>query len=212
MKRFLIASVVVLVAAIGFVMNISTAKEPPHEVVLKDGEIEVRQYAPQIVAEVTVSGNMRRAGNSGFRPLAGYIFGDNQARQDIKMTAPVTRSAAPTSQEISMTAPVTRVESDSGDWVVAFVMPEEWSMDTLPYPNNPDVRLRKVPSELVATIRFSGTGDEASHREKQQQLEGWMVENNYQAVGPAKFAGYDPPWIPGIFRRNEVIIAVTAAE
>ena len=85
----------------------NAAQEPPHEVIASDGNIEVRQYKPQILAEVTVTGDMRRAGNSGFRPLADFIFGNNTAKQSIEMTAPVTRT--PASRKIEMTAPVMNI-------------------------------------------------------------------------------------------------------
>jgi len=204
--RKLIAAGAAIAAAIFMPTAANAAQEPPHEVIASDGKIEIRQYKPQIVAEVTVTGDMQRAGNSGFRPLADFIFGNNTARQSIEMTAPVTRT--PASEKIEMTAPVTRTETTGGDWVVAFVMPEEWTMKTLPQPNNPDVTIREVPGEMIAAIRFSGTGRESAHRKKQAELEAWLGTHGYVATGPARYAGYNPPWIPGPFRRNEVMIPV----
>ncbi|NQY41140.1 MAG: heme-binding protein [Henriciella sp.] len=72
-------------------MTAGATEEPPHQTLLKDGKYEIRQYEPIIVAEVEITGDMRRAGNSGFRPLADFIFGNNTARSKIEMTAPVTR-------------------------------------------------------------------------------------------------------------------------
>ena len=208
MRTFLIASAVVAVAIVS-PMTAHASEEPPHRVIAQDGKIEVRDYAPQVVAEVTVTGDMRRAGNSGFRPLADYIFGNKTGRQSIKMTAPVTRT--PTSQKIEMTAPVTRTQTDDGDWVVAFVMPHEWTMETLPEPNNPDVTLRAVPGEMIAAIRFSGTGRESVHVKKQAVLETWLGANGHVATGPARYAGYDAPWVPAPLKRNEVMIQVKRA-
>ena len=98
-------------ALFGSVMTASATEEPPHTVIIDDGKFQIRSYEPAIVAEVDVTGDMRRAGNSGFRPLADFIFGNNIARADIEMTAPVTRQAA--SEKIEMTAPVTRVAASS---------------------------------------------------------------------------------------------------
>lgn len=187
-------------------MSANATEEPDFTVLIQDGAYEVREYAPMIVAEVEVTGNMRRAGNSGFRPLADYIFGNNTTRSEIEMTAPVTRKA---STKIEMTAPVTRVENPNDSWTVSFVMPAEWTMETLPRPNNPDVTLREVPGEMIATIKFSGAGSESTHKKKQIQLEGWIAEQGYEAIGAPRYAGYDAPWVPGPFRRNEVMIPVT---
>ena len=131
-------------------LTASAVEEPEHTIIQEDGKIQVRAYAPLILAEVEVTGDMRRAGNSGFRPLAGYIFGDNTTRAKIEMTAPVTR--VPTSQKIEMTAPVTRIPTETGNWIVTFTMPAEWTMETLPVPNNPNVTLREVPGEMIAAI------------------------------------------------------------
>ena len=187
-------------------MTASATEEPPHLTLIKDGKYEIRQYEPTIVAEVEITGDMRRAGNSGFRPLADYIFGNNTAREKIDMTAPVTRVK---SQKIAMTAPVTRTYDDEV-WTVAFVMPKEWTMETLPVPNNSDVRIREVPGELMATVKFSGVGRERVFEQKRDALETWLSEQGYEAVGAARFAGYDAPYVPGPFRRNEVMIPVVA--
>lgn len=189
-------------------MTAIAAEEPPHAVLVKDGKFEIRQYEPVIVAEVDVTGDMRRAGNSGFRPLADFIFGNNTARTEIAMTAPVTRTP---SQKIAMTAPVTRTASGNDTWTVAFMMPEEFTMETLPIPNNPDVSVREVPGETLATLRFSGNGSEQAHMRKQAELEAWLVEQDYVVSGPARYAGYDAPWKPAPFRRNEVMIPVAKA-
>ena len=197
-----------LIAALGLLImpqSASATEEPPHIVIVEDGKFELRQYEDMIVAEVEITGDMRRAGNSGFRPLAGYIFGDNTARETIDMTAPVTRQK---SQKIDMTAPVTRVESGDDAWTVAFVMPSEWTMDTLPVPNNPDVTLRVEPGQLMATVRFSGRASQRDYNEKEVALNSWIKEQGYTVVGPSRYAGYNAPMVPGPLRRNEVMIPV----
>ena len=185
-------------------MTAGATEEPPHQTLLKDGKYEIRQYEPTIVAEVEITGDMRRAGNSGFRPLADFIFGNNTARSKIDMTAPVTRVK---SEKIAMTAPVTRTLEDDV-WTVAFVMPKEWTMETLPVPNNSDVTLREVPGELMATIKFAGAGRERVFAQKEEALQTWLLEQGYEAIGAARYAGYDAPWVPGPFRRNEVMLPV----
>jgi hypothetical protein len=190
--------------------SLSTAAtdEPKYSVVIKQGDFEIRRYQPMIVAEVVVNGDMSKASSKGFRSLAGFIFGDNQAAKEIEMTAPVTRAE---STKIEMTAPVTRVENterNDGSWTVAFVMPDIWTMQTLPKPNNKDIKLREVAERLVASVRFSGRGNEKAHRKNQIKLEQWITDQNYQIAGQTQYAGYDAPWVPWPFRRNEVMIDV----
>lgn len=207
MRLIFLAAIIGVIAA---PVTASATEEPPHTVIVDDGKFQVREYEPAIVAEVEVTGDMRRAGNSGFRPLADFIFGNNTARNDIEMTAPVTRTEV--SQKIEMTAPVTRVEDGDDTWTVTFFMPDEWTMETLPEPNNPDVKIREVPGEMIATIRFAGRGSEKTHRRKQVELEAWMDEQGYRAVGAPRYAGYNAPFVPGPLRRNEVMIPVEKIE
>lgn len=199
-----------IIALLGLLpMTASAVEEPAHDVVLKDGKYEIRQYEPILVAEVEITGDMRRAGNSGFRALANFIFGNNQARSEIEMTAPVTRAK---SQKIKMTAPVTRTIVDDELWTVTFAMPSKWTKETLPVPNNPDVTIREVPGELLATLRFAGTGRESVFEAKQALLESWIADRGYEMIGAPRYAGYNAPWIPAPFRRNEVMIPVVASE
>lgn len=190
-------------------MSASATEEPPHVVILEEDKFQIRRYAPTIVAEVEITGDMRRAGNSGFRPLADFIFGNNTARMEIAMTAPVTRTP---SQKIAMTAPVTRTKSGDDVWTVAFMMPAEFTMATLPVPNNPDVSIREVPGEILATLRFAGNGSEQTHMRKQGELEAWISAKGYVPIGAPRYAGYDAPWKPAPFRRNEVMIPVAKTE
>lgn len=185
--------------------TVSAVDEPSHIVLLKQEKFEVRQYHPMILAEVTVTGDMRRAGSSGFRPLADYIFGNNQLATKVEMTAPVTRTE---STKIAMSAPVTRVKNENKSWTVSFVMPEKWTMETLPKPNNPDIIIREVAGEVIAILEFSGRGSEVMHKKKQIQLEQWIAKQGYTAIAEARYAGYDAPWVPWPFRRNEVMIPV----
>ena len=109
-------------------------EEPRYQLLEQDERFELRRYAPRIVAEVEVSGEFEEAGNTAFRPLADYIFGNNIAEQKIAMTAPVTQEP-PAGQKIAMTAPVTQQASDDRH-LVRFAMPAAFTMETLPKPRN----------------------------------------------------------------------------
>tara|TARA_R110002073_G_scaffold76656_31_gene186131 strand:+ start:584 stop:1150 length:567 start_codon:yes stop_codon:yes gene_type:complete len=183
------------------------ADEPPHSVVERVGDIEIRDYAPMIVAEVEVTGSRREAASRGFRPLAGYIFGGNSPREDIAMTAPVTTTRSG-GEEIAMTAPVTTTPGEDGRWTVAFVMPPEWTMDTLPEPDNDAITLREVPGKRIAAIRFNGGGNDQAMAQHQAELEAFLAERGLRAIGEPVYGGYSPPWTLGPFRRNEVMIEI----
>jgi len=202
--RILVLSSVLLLAVSGASM---AADEPVHTVVRSEGDIEIRAYAPMIVAEVEVSGDREQAGNRGFRPLADYIFGNNAPNQSIEMTAPVTTSRG---QSIEMTAPVTSTSSGSDSWTVAFVMPQDWTMETLPRPNNPAVNIREIAEHQMAVIKFRGRRNSETTNAHQAELAQWMEANGYEATGDAVYASYSPPWTPLPFRRHEVQIPVRA--
>jgi SOUL heme-binding protein len=129
--------------------------EPPHQVTLRDGAFELRTYAPQIAAEVIVPEGRGDPANAGFEMLANYIFGGNTPKAKIAMTAPVTTQRSRGGQKIAMTAPVTTAPAQGG-YQVRFIMPAEYTMETLPRPTNPDVRLVPVPEKRFAVVRFSG--------------------------------------------------------
>ena len=118
--------------------------------------VEIRRYGQRIAAETTVVDDEDRARNVGFRRLAGYIFGGNRDNQTISMTAPVGQQSARGSQQIAMTAPVVQTAGADGGWVIRFFMPAKWTMETLPTPNDDQVRLVTVPPETVAVLRFNG--------------------------------------------------------
>ena len=197
------------------VASVAGIETPKYEVLSKHDGYEIRQYAPQIVAEVTVEGDFKESMNSGFRKLADYIFGNNTKasageRKDsekIEMTAPVLeRDAGP--EKIKMTAPVIERDQQAGTRVVSFVMPEKYSLDTLPKPNNSDVSIVQVPAIRYAVIQFSGRVQEDKAEEMKQLLLDLMKRDNLETEGKPLLAQYNPPWTPPPMRRNEVMVAL----
>jgi hypothetical protein len=109
----------------------------------------------RISASVEVAGDSIDAPSRAFGLLAGFIFGDNTKQSSIAMTAPVT-STAVVSQKIAMTAPVTAESNEKGSTKVSFIMPSSWTMDTLPTPNNSQIRIHKEIPEKIAVRTFDG--------------------------------------------------------
>jgi hypothetical protein len=180
-------------------------EQPPFTVIRSDGRIELRCYDPFIVAETVVEDAGLQAGaNVGFRRLAGFIFGGNSAEESIAMTAPVTTTR---SERIAMTAPVETQRSGQGV-VMRFMMPSQYTVETLPKPNDPRVQIRQVPGRTMAAIRFSGRWGEERFEERTEELLTWLQGRQILVVGTPVVARYNPPWTPGFLRRNEVLVEI----
>jgi len=182
------------------------AVEEASYVLLKsDGKFEVREYAPHVLAETLVTGDLESAGGKAFQTLFGYISGDNVSRTKVAMTAPV--SQVPASEKIQMTAPVgqQRVEEQ---WAVSFMMPKSYTLSTLPQPKDPSVVLRQVPAQKIAVVRYSGTWSEKNYSRHKSELEAWVRKNGLTASGSERWARYNAPFTPWFLRRNEVLIPV----
>jgi SOUL heme-binding protein len=209
-RSFVLHAILVLTLLQGCAVMART-EEPAFESIKKDGDFEVRQYRGFIVAETFVKGDMNDAGSEAFRAIAGYIFGGNvsssNASEKIAMTAPVTMEKT-TSEKIAMTAPVTMEKSTDEMYRVHFVMPSQYTMQTLPKPTNPKVTLREVAAQKMAVIRFSGFSTDEKVRVKTEELTGWIAKQGLKVIGKPQFARYDPPMMPPFLRRSEVMIAV----
>ncbi|MEY2866808.1 MAG: hypothetical protein RIQ43_834 [Pseudomonadota bacterium] len=182
------------------------AIEQPRYTVLQDfgSGIEIRQYDAYIIAETEIkAADADQAGNLAFKRLGGYIFGGNRTKQSIAMTAPVSQAK---SEKIEMTAPVSQALKTEGVWLVSFVMPKSYTLATLPVPNDPAVYFKTVPARKVLAIRFSGRWTELSFAQHQAELLAAVKKNALKSTGSTWTARYDPPFMPGFMRRNEVMI------
>ena len=198
---WIIAGVVVL-GGVLWGPIVSNVEQAQYTVSEKEDSIEIRDYAPMIVAEVDVSGEQDKAINQGFRLIADYIFGNNTSSQKVAMTAPVIQQQ---SEKIAMTAPV--IQSGAGDsWKVRFVMPANYTMATLPKPNNQAVKLMNVPGKRFAAIRFSGLAGKDSLGVHAGKLKAFIDAKKLSALSAPTYAFYNPPWTLPFLRRNEVMI------
>jgi hypothetical protein len=180
------------------------AETPKYSVSRKQNEIEIRQYPGYIQAEVNVDDkNYKSAIEKGFNLLAGYIFGNNISRQKIEMTTPVQASQ---SEKIAMTTPVT--VSGASNFTVAFIMPAEYTLETLPQPKDARVHFTHIPTRTMAAARFSGYFQQDTIEKNKQRLSRWLDEQGLESEGDFIIAGYNPPWVPGFLARNEVLIQI----
>ena len=180
-------------------------EEPEYEVIKKLDNVELRQYALYVVAEVVLDATAEDAGNRAFPILAGYIFGKNKGEKKFAMTAPVTQTAAPLKME--MTAPVTQAAVPGG-MRVQFVLPKGVTLESAPEPLDPRVQLRLVPASQWAAIRYSGTWPQSNYEEHLALLKDALDKAGVATQGEPVLARYNPPFTPWFMRRNEIWLAL----
>jgi len=206
MKLIRLITAIILLQLTGAITAMAT-EEAPYTVLKTDGIFELREYPPQILAEIIVEGELEDAGNKAFRPLFRYISGDNKSRGKIAMTAPVSQEQK--GEKISMTAPVSQ-QSIQGKWAVSFMMPASYTMETLPTPDDSNIKLRQVPARRVAVVRYSGFWSEEKYLLQKEKLEKWIIDNRFIVTGDPVWARYNSPFTLWFMRRNEILIPVAA--
>ena len=180
-------------------------EEPDYEVVRTFDNVELRRYAPYVVAEVVLDTSAEDAGNQAFPILAGYIFGKNKGEKKFAMTAPVTQTAAP--MRMDMTAPVTQA-AVAGGMQVQFVLPKGVTLATAPEPIDPRVQLRVMPAATWAVIRYSGTWSQSNYLEHLDELKAALQAAGVATQGEPVLARYNAPFTPWFMRRNEIWLAM----
>lgn len=184
----------------------SKVEQADYSVVGMNSDYEIRNYPAHIVAQTTVKGSYKESLNIGFRIVAGYIFGGNTKKQSISMTSPVTEQTN-SSQKVAMTAPV--IASIEGEeHIISFGMPRNFTLDTLPTPNDSRVRLVEIPVKKMAVLRFSWYRSDARVLEKKQELLSYLSRDSIVIVGTPQYAGYNAPWTPPWMSRHEVMVEI----
>ena len=199
--RMILAVAVIILGA----MDAMAIEEASYNVLKKDNHFEIRDYAPHILAETIVEGDLEEAGNKAFNRLFRYISGDNRSRDKVAMTAPVSQE--PMGNKIKMTAPVGQRRAQ-GKWAVSFMMRASYTLETLPEPEDPEVKLRQVPARRMAAVRYSGFWSEKNYLRYKLELESWINERGLRIVGDPIWARHNPPFTPWFLRRNEILIPV----
>ena len=168
-------------------------EEQAYDVLTVYPDFELRWYPEHVIAETRVEGSFEVVGTTSFRRLVGYISGGNALSQKVAMTAPVIQEAE---------------NEEAGSYVVSFVMPVGLHLQDAPEPTGRDVRLRTVPPQAAAALRFSGRWSEGRYEEHARRLLTALQAAGLQVDGPLRFARFDPPWTPWFRRRNEVVAPV----
>lgn len=183
-------------------------EEPEYRVVEEHEEYELRVYEPYLVAETVVEGDYGESGSSGFRILAGYIFGNNRSSEKMAMTAPVTREPVE-GVKMNMTAPViAEAAADAGRYRYQFVMERKYTRETLPVPEDERVSIREIPARTMAAHRYSGRWTAANFEKHLAILLDALERDGVEVIGKPLSAAYNSPFTPPFLRRNEVLVEV----
>jgi hypothetical protein len=196
-KRLIVMTAVLLAGLLSWGGNVMAYEEPSYEVVATYADFEVRQYAPYLVAETYVHGAFKDVGSQAFRRLFAYISEDERPQGKIPMTTPVIQQPAtePTGKEDARKA-----------YRLAFVMPDNYTLETLPKPDNAEILLKEVPARKMAVRRYSGTWSEEKYRENEAILLQALKAEGLPTVGAPIFARYNAPFSLWFLRRNEVLM------
>jgi hypothetical protein len=191
-------------------ISVRNIEAPQYEVVSVHDGYEIRKYKSYIIAETTIVGATDRndAARKGFPIVAGYIFGDNTKQNKIAMTVPVNTEETDF-EKIAMTVPVNTEQEDAqGAYKVSFVLPSEYTLETLPIPNDSRVIIREIPSRTVAVKKFSWSTSESTIRKNEQALLSALKKDGRTPARSTNVARYNPPWTIPFMLRTEVQVVI----
>jgi hypothetical protein len=165
-------------------------EQQAYRVVKIEKDFEIRFYPEATMASLSLAAsNYQGVASYGFRKLANYIFGGNEASKSITMTAPVRMQL-----------------SDKGS-TMSFVMPKKYDASSLPKPNDTSIHIHTDAAQYVAVINFGGYASDEKIKSNLAILEKRLKDNNINSIGPYQFLAYNPPYqIMG--RINEIIIPI----
>lgn len=178
---------------------VASIESIPYTVIEEHNDYEIRKFDDHLVAEVTVTGTYDEATNLGFTKIADFIFGNNTSSEKVAMTTPVINN----SEKIAMTTPVVNTEGADQTWTISFVMPSEYTLESLPTPNNDDVQIREVKGETVAALRFSWWATQSRFDKKTNELLSYLERDGLE-VSNIQTARFNPPLTAPFMLRNEV--------
>jgi len=200
-------TVIILWAIVGYIF-IRKIETPKFNVLEIKESYEIRLYEPFIVAYTVVDGTYRDAIRKGFGNIADYIFGNNTTQKKIAMTSPVLEQEDGEGESIAMTSPVLEQEDGLGRRIVSFVMPSQYTLATLPTPNNVKVKLKQEPEKLQAVYKFSWWATNKRVAKKKQDLMNILTNESIEIIGEPKYAGYNPPLTIPFMQHHEILIEI----
>jgi len=171
-------------------ISASKVEKQKYRVVKIEEGFEIRFYPKAMFATIQSNGsNYKQVANSGFRKLAGYIFGGNDQNKSIAMTAPV------------------RMEMSDKGSAMSFVMPEKYDASSLPKPKDATVQIKQSTESYEAVIAFGGYANDDKIKEHTDKLVALLNKKNIKIIGGYNFLGYNAPF-DFFGRKNEISIPI----
>lgn len=186
---YLVSFITITIILLGGMLKNANAKTETqkYETVYKKGKFEIRHYPEAILASVKMDGTYDNSRNSGFRILAGYIFGGNQENEKIAMTSPVRMSSNETVNTMS------------------FVLPSKMDFDNLPTPISDKILLHKSKPVYAAVLQYGGYTNNREIEKMKAELIEELQTLNLEFNTNFEYLGYNAPY-DMINRRNEVLV------
>ena len=167
-------------------MTAEKVEHAEYEIIEELGDrVEIRQYG-----KLTLISMLSSDSDTGFRVLAGYIFGKNRQKTTISMTAPVI------------------ILPEHGSIDMSFVLPQGYGTNNAPEPDRSDIIINEIPPRKVATITFLGYAKGPGFKNNRAKLEEKLNKKGIKTKGAFFLMMYNPPWTPPEIKRNEVAIEV----
>ncbi len=178
---------IVAISAAFMSKSIRDTETQAYKVLKKYDSFEVRKYEAALFTSVNLNTDTYdKTSGTGFRVLAGYIFGGNEENKKIAMTSPVSMELDDTSK-------------------MSFLVPAGLKMEDMPKPTNKDIYFETKEAKIMAAIEFGGWADDAKIESYKKKLVGELLKNNIQFIGKFAYLGYNPPF-DLINRRNEIVV------
>lgn len=181
--------IIFIVGQFIFLKTTSDIEMYSYKLLKKYNLFEIRKYDAANFSYVTMkTDSYQKSSGSGFKSLAGYIFGGNDKKESIAMTSPVVMNL---DENVTM----------------QFMIPSKYNLDNLPKPNNPDVNFKKENEKYMATIAFGGWSNDKKIAEYTDKLKTLLKENDIKHFNNFSYFGYNPPF-QLINRRNEIAVEI----
>ena len=158
-------------------------------------DFELREYLPCVLAEVKISAKSSNPTSGAFSSLFNYISQGHKSSEKIAMTAPVI-----TAQNA--------VKAESDEWLVSFVMPSGATIGHLPEPNNSQVKLRELDTEICVAKSFRGRASDDLAKKVTEELRRSAAQASISLSNEVRICRFDPPFKPGFFQYNEIVIPI----
>ncbi len=185
----IIISILLLIVIAQIYLSRSTQQTEQHnyKVIKKFDKFEIRKYDAALFSSVKLNKKgYKESSSEGFRILAGYIFGDNAAKEKIAMTSPVVMELGDSSK-------------------MMFMVPKNYNLKNLPNPNNSKIVFEKEEVKIIAAIRFDGWADDEKIEKYKNILRNELANEKLNFINKFSFLGYNPPY-EVMNRRNEIVV------